>query len=629
MPTEPNKKTTLEILLQPPFEPKRLEQALSISLGLLQKDAENPNLHILVGAVYLQLDRADEAISHLEKGTRLAPQNEKAWYAAGAAYKNLGNTKKAADAYMRAIDLEKEKGTFRIRDEILDAVNFLAPWHLKQRNWPEARDFHLEIINYIGDRIAKKHEAKGMSLPTYHGVSDKAPRTIYPVLYLPVEVKAREFQTKVLLATLAAQKGLTIVLGSTWSFYMNKYADLPPGIILFKTANHLDYQLLTQAVKNGHMTALLDEEAFGRSDGEEVFKLNCSASSLALIDLIFLQGEAQKQTLVGWLPEAAKKAVVTGNPKSDLLKDRFRGTDAIVSSALDKLEEKVILICLMSGNINNAKRDFFVCAESTLSLSGIPLNTDLGRSQINAFSECVEFELSMLPQITKVITAVAESFPNKTIVVRPHPVEEVDLWSSSFDQFRNVRVTNSGALTDWLPHTSAMIYIAGCSSGLESYLYGIPSIRFDGDGLISDTHAGVSSLINMPASRPEDVLAHLNEVLGKGYMGNPSPTEKETVERYLTSPKDSLAAESLVKELVRFGKGCANGKEVPVTLLENLDERRGTAFTPNEFQLNKFPDTPLEDVKKTSQNMVRLLGDASAVDIRKIGFNMFLFAPSN
>jgi hypothetical protein len=101
----------------------------------------------------------------------------------------------------------------------------------------------------------------GLPAPAYKPV-EKPKRLVFPYLYLPVEVKARELASKALIAKEAKSYGFTVLTGASWS--LNAWIPyLPPGIALLKSSNAVDATNIINWVRSGSLTAVLDEEIFG------------------------------------------------------------------------------------------------------------------------------------------------------------------------------------------------------------------------------------------------------------------------------------------------------------------------------------------------------------------------------
>ena len=416
----------------------------------------------------------------------------------------------------------------------------------------------------------------------------------------------------------AAYKGMNVVLGASSMLTRYGFSDLPPGVILLKTFNAIDSEIMRAAIGKGHLVAVIDEEAVGRASAENVYRFNVDPQAAAFADLILTQGEAQQEIMKKIYPETAKKMRLTGNPKADIFQLKFSEPDT------EPKRDGPILVCLMSGNINPNARSFAECAASTLSLSGTPASSDTGRDFVAPFKNCVSFEIAMVPQIADAVHAVAVGFPDRKIVVRPHPVESPGLWNNAFSNLPNGSVRPDGALTDWLGDAAALIYISGSTSGLEGYLSGIATIRFVRDGRACDPANSFSSYINSPARTGEEMVESLKLFMNRGAAAAAKDADAKVVARFLYQPADGLVSAGIADELLSLHRAhCAAGK-APLEALQNYNERRPEPFKPLEFHLGKFPDMNTEDFSTRLHSFASRAGVTQTFDVEKVEFNTFL-----
>ncbi len=91
-----------------------VEGDLHKSIELIEKaEAEgcNPvNVHLSMGAAYLQLKESDHAIVELEKVLEIDPENERAYYYRGIAYLRKGEYESAEKDLTRSIERNHERG---------------------------------------------------------------------------------------------------------------------------------------------------------------------------------------------------------------------------------------------------------------------------------------------------------------------------------------------------------------------------------------------------------------------------------------------------------------------------------------------------------------------------------------
>src|ERR1700680_4311667 len=92
--------------------------------------------------------------------------------------------------------------------------------------------------------------------------SGNGPRT--PIVYLPIELQVREFESKSLLAATLARQVYSVVLGQQWMLYAN-LGRLPPGVFLFKSLNKIHHPAMAEARRAGHRVVILEEELLAQT----------------------------------------------------------------------------------------------------------------------------------------------------------------------------------------------------------------------------------------------------------------------------------------------------------------------------------------------------------------------------
>ncbi len=377
------------------------------------------------------------------------------------------------------------------------------------------------------------------SVPRFSDVT-KTPKKIHPWLYLPVEVKARELEAKALIAKEAAEQGFRVVIGAIW--LMQAWAPyLPPGISLFKSVNGLDASNMEMWSRHGHMTAVLDEEIFGIKCTSEFIAATTHPHVAAWADLVCAQGVSYADAYP--YPANVK---ITGNARALTYKP---------SSGDD------ILVCLQSGNINNNGRSFADMVKQVLE-SAMPLSSPEGRGWAEILRSSIAHECDQLPLVLGTIDALADAFPSRRVVVRAHPVEDPSTWvfnkpNVSFDTHRSI--------IDSLQNAGSLIFVSGCTTGLDAYLAGVPAVRLGtgGHGISADMHTGVLT--------PEDAV---NAVRQGHIWGG--------------SIGDHLAPVTIVKELLQLYRDNPSGEAPSFT--------KKVKAEPLDFHRRKFPDTSAEEI---------------------------------
>ena len=380
----------------------------------------------------------------------------------------------------------------------------------------------------------------------------KPQRHVFPILYLPVEVKAREFQAKAAIAREAAAQGMTVVLGAKWPMLLSLNA-LPHGIFMFKTLNQTDAAAMMECVKCGHLTAALDEEMFGISASSSYIGATVHPHAVACADLICAQGPSYAEHF----PYQAD-IKVTGSPRTKTYKTP---------------QSDDILVCLQTGNINNNGRSFEEMLVQTLLLSAYPLGSPQGQVWADILRTSIAHECDVLPLVSETIAALAKAFPDRRIIVRPHPVEDPSNWDFSAP---NIIFDEQNDIVDSLARAGAAVFVSGCTTGLDAFLANVPAVRLGRGGV------GISALMHTEATTPEEAVAAVRR--GEAWKG---------------ALDQHLAPLNLTSHLVTLYK--ANAAEAGTGNFTPFP------FEPNEFTRRKFPDTSVEEVRALVERPVHQL----------------------
>jgi surface carbohydrate biosynthesis protein len=389
----------------------------------------------------------------------------------------------------------------------------------------------------------------------------KQRRLIHPLLYLLVEVKARELAAKAVIARQAAEQGLTVVIGATWAVTS---LDLPPGIMFFKTMNHLDAYNMSILIRKGHQFAAMDEESFGIAAASRYIAATTHPYAAAFADVICAQGKSYAAAF----PYPADVRV-TGTARTQT----YRPLTYRVSRGGD------ILVCLQSGNINNNGRSFEDMVGQSLQLSAHPLATAEGRAWTDITRASIGHECDMLPLVLGSIDALAAAFPDRRIVVRAHPVENPDTWT--FTRPNIVRDTGD-TIVAALEKAATLVYVSGCTTGLDAYLAGVPAVRLGHGG------HGISAHMHAAAMTPQEAVAAVrrNETWRGDISGHLAPLD-------------------LVSHLLPLYRDNRASGPMNINTASN--------FTPVAFHHRKFPET-------SEAEMAALVG----LPVKQIGWNTFL-----
>jgi len=386
-------------------------------------------------------------------------------------------------------------------------------------------------------------------LPKFTDIQ-KPPRRVAPLIYLPVEVKARELEAKVIIARDMLASGFNVVIGAAWLISYLALR-LPPGIMLTKTLNANDAKNMEAWVRHGHLIAATDEEAFGIAAARDFIEATTHPHAAALADMVCAQGVAYARAYP--YPGDIR---ISGNPRT-LTYAPSQGDD--------------ILVCLQSGNINPAGKSFVSLVKTTLMLSAYPLTSPQGAAWAEILRSSIAHECDALPLVMGTIEALAQAFPNRTIKVRPHPIEDLATWAFNRP---NIILDTSSSIIEAMRTAGALVYVSGCTTGLDAHLAGIPAVRLGSGG------HGISARMHTQADTPGEAVAAVRQAV-----------------RWNGNLEDHLAPVSLVAHLRALYEKNAGG---PVSLSDVTagaeEVMRIVNFAPEDFHRRKFPDMSAADM---------------------------------
>lgn len=158
------------------------------------------------------------------------------------------------------------------------------------------------------------------------------------------------------------------------------------------------------------------------------------------------------------------------------------------------------------------------------------------------------------------VPLLEESFPNHTIVVRPHPVESWSVWRSIAKEHRHVQVAHEGNVIPWLRVCQAVIH-NGCTTGVEAYALQVPAIAYQ--PVMSDRFDfHLPNGLSHECFDAKQVCDTLDAIL-RGRLGSPQTLERQALlDHHLTAQSGPFGSERMV-DLLEQSDAAANGLPPP------------------------------------------------------------------
>ena len=296
-------------------------------------------------------------------------------------------------------------------------------------------------------------------------------KIVNKIIYLPVEFKLRELDSKLALSLKLLSKGYSVVIGQQWEIYAN-LKTIPPGIILFKSHNRIHYPAMKIAKESGHIVAALEEEAMALTNEKALGK--CSTKELyEACDFILATGEFEKNYHIQKNPKS--KIVVVGNPRVDLLKNKYITYYQHKINSISSMYKDYVIIntnfTISNSNMGNINQIANIFINAGL------LDTSNSES-VEEFNAHINWEQACLKEMTEAINNLTIKFKKINFIVRPHPAENIEKARSRFNNLENLRIIRDGSHLPWTLGSLMLIH-PSCTTGLEAAIAGKESISLN------------------------------------------------------------------------------------------------------------------------------------------------------
>ncbi len=150
----------------------------------------------------------------------------------------------------------------------------------------------------------------------------------------------------------------------------------------------------------------------------------------------------------------------------------------------------------------------------------------------------------------KLIPALAEAFPDWTIVVRPHPTENQEAYRRIAAKCKRVQVTNDGSVVPWLLAAKVLVH-NGCTTGVEAYVMRVPAVAYHPsvNEYYDNGFYRLPNLLSYRCFNFEELRVTLEKILA-GECGAADGDERQlNIDRYLAAQEGKLACERIVDVL--------------------------------------------------------------------------------
>ena len=285
-------------------------------------------------------------------------------------------------------------------------------------------------------------------------------------LLLPVETLNREFDSKLLLALHAVERGWQPIIGerSTLHCRLHRY---PPSVYFSKGFRSGKGQLFRIIDGLGHAIVGLDEESLVIVS-DDMLLLRMDRRALAPVRMAFAWGanDARILRLADGLKH--KPVIPLGNPRVDLLRPELTGYFA---PEVTKIRDRFGRFALF--NTNFAMVNHFLPNKTRFQVAKwVP--AERAREMRSGL---LGHKAKLLDAFLKLLPGLADALKPDALVIRPHPSEDWRIWHDAASGLDNVHVVHEGSIGPWLAAADVLIH-NGCTSAVEASIVGTPALSY-------------------------------------------------------------------------------------------------------------------------------------------------------
>lgn len=328
-------------------------------------------------------------------------------------------------------------------------------------------------------------------------------------IYIHCEIVSRELDSKLLLAITAAAKGHEVLVSDVETIEKGVARGfLKPGIFHTKslTPSEAKIKRHSMLIKAGLKITSIDEEGGLTSKNyDNMSKIRYSSKTINQSSAVFAWGKDDYKTLRKNFSKFNSKIYKTGSPRADLWQPKFSN----YWKKPKNLPKKPYL--LISSNMNVCDVQHFYERIQSDRKSGYferDPNHFIERFKVksNNFIKAIEF-INAIKHLSK--------FNNGyTIVLRPHPIENVNCWKILLEGISNIHIVREGSIDSWLKNSFAIMH-NGCTTALEAAISKKPVVTYKHPSIKTNINFNFVNQFGYSVTNKESLLNKINNIFNK------------------------------------------------------------------------------------------------------------------
>ena len=357
-------------------------------------------------------------------------------------------------------------------------------------------------------------------------------------LFIPIEVKIREFVSNLLLASESLDNNFRCYLGGKSSINrLINYNKLKNGVY-FSKSPFLEKEYIKIKKKCQFLTILDQELGPALSKNEIEMGLNARKNLILskYIDSYYVLGNRINEIVKKIYPEINKATKLTGWPRIDI----WKNYNFLYNKKSNEIKKKYGEFILFSSDFSFLTKKHIQNHLDYLKSYG---HKESDQSYIYS-KKRAETLYQEFKEVLELFIELDKLDLKKTIIIRPHPADNFIFWNKIKKKFKRIKIIFKGDISEWLYACDGLIH-RGCTTGVQAYISNIPTayIVTDKKYIRETLTFDISQKIN-----------GLEEV--KNFINNPrsfnEKINKQLFDQHILSNNNLSASKMIIKDLSTF-----------------------------------------------------------------------------
>ena len=401
-------------------------------------------------------------------------------------------------------------------------------------------------------------------------------------VYIPIEIKPREFSSQVYLSGELAKNGARVFIGSKSAvdrLVFEKHHN--QGVYLYKGGGS-QIEKFENISKRVNSIAVLDQEISPALVDYDLIRTRFIAGSLKYVSRLYYVGSELRAEAVKCYTEIDPENILdTGWPRVDLwAPSKLHIWNKEVKEINEKFGDNFILFSADFGANSQmlleerTKRVELVGAQKTEHLLEV-IRKQLRDSYKN-FNQFIEFLFQM--------DADSRIPP---IIVRPHPGEDHNIWKEKTKNLKKTKIVYQGDITPWLLASNGLLH-RGCTTVIEASVSNVKT------GFLAnfsvDNNSSIATKLSPKLKNIEDIVRWVNSESVKSY----NIDVEKILKSQITFPKEGATGLISGDMMILAGETVSPSKIKNRSVLKKLAIRLVVKI---RNKINKVKKSKLRDSK--------------------------------